>query len=132
MYLRSKDDHKSCTPAGAKLTDEYTHRNNKNNPSTISVTPPQLCTFFRKRTGRWRKLENSSVDMLDYLARKRKILPNFDFFLPNFHFSLPNFYFGSLWGIFVCSLTFSDFLVRKETNSKMSGRTLWHCHTFRF
>ncbi|WP_418313095.1 hypothetical protein, partial [Porphyromonas sp.] len=46
----SKDDHKSCTPAGAKLTNEYTHRTNKNNPSTISVTPSQLCTFFRKRT----------------------------------------------------------------------------------
>ena len=50
VYLRSKDDHKSCIPAGAKLTDEYTPRTNKNNPSTISVTPPQLCTFFRKRT----------------------------------------------------------------------------------
>ena len=24
VYLRSKDDHKSCTPAGAKLTNEYT------------------------------------------------------------------------------------------------------------
>ena len=30
VYLRSKDDHKSCTPAGAKLTDEYTPRTNKN------------------------------------------------------------------------------------------------------
>ena len=50
VYLRSKDDHKSCTPAGAKLTDEYTHRTNKNNPCTISVIPSQLCTFFRKRT----------------------------------------------------------------------------------
>ena len=51
VYLLSKYDHKSCTPAGAKLTNEYTHRTNKNNPSTISVTPSQLCTFFRKRTG---------------------------------------------------------------------------------
>ena len=63
VYLRSKDDHKSCTPAGAKLTDEYTPRTNKNNPSTISVTPPQLCTFFSKRT-------NSSVDISDFLPRK--------------------------------------------------------------
>ena len=50
VYLRDKDDNRSCTPAGAKLTNEYTHRTNKSNPCTISVTPPQLCTFFRKRT----------------------------------------------------------------------------------
>ena len=50
VYLRSKNDHKSCTPARAKLTNEYTHRTNKNDPSTISVIPSQLCTFFRKRT----------------------------------------------------------------------------------
>ena len=50
VYLRSKNDHKSCTPARAKLTNEYTHWTNKNNPSTISVIPSQLCTFFRKRT----------------------------------------------------------------------------------
>ena len=50
VYLRSKNDHKSCTLAGAKLTNEYTHRTNKNDPSTISVIPSQLCTFFRKRT----------------------------------------------------------------------------------
>ena len=48
VYLRSKNDHKSCTPARAKLTNEYTHWTNKNNPSTISVIPSQLCTFFRR------------------------------------------------------------------------------------
>ena len=50
VYLLSKYDHKSCTPAGAKLTNEYTHRTDKNDPCTVSVTPSQLCTFFRKRT----------------------------------------------------------------------------------
>ena len=47
------------------------------------------------------------------------MLRKFDFFLPKFHFILPNFYFASPWGIFVSSLIFPDFLVRKETNSKM-------------
>ena len=50
VYLRGKDDNRSCTPAGAKLTNEYTHRTNKNDPCTVSVIPSQLCTFFRKRT----------------------------------------------------------------------------------
>ena len=50
VYLRDKDDNRSCTPAGAKLTNEYTHWTNKNDPCTVSVIPSQLCTFFRKRT----------------------------------------------------------------------------------
>ena len=50
VYFRSKDDHKSCTPAGAKLTNEYTCRTNKNNPCTISVTPSQLCTISGEDT----------------------------------------------------------------------------------
>ena len=105
VYLRSKDDHKSCTPAGAKLTDEYTHRTNKTDPCTISVTSPQLCTFFRKRT-------ISSVEIADYPRRDEKILRNFEIFLPKFHFILPNFYFGPPWGFFVCSLDIYDFLGR--------------------
>ena len=50
VYLRDKDDNRSCTPAGANLTNEYTCRTNKNDPCTVSVIPSQLCTFFRKRT----------------------------------------------------------------------------------
>ena len=60
VYFRSKDDHKSCTPAGAKLTNEYTRRTNKNDPCTVSVIPPQLCTFFRKRTFSTEERKNSS------------------------------------------------------------------------
>ncbi len=47
-----------------------------------------------------RKLANSSVEIMDYPARKRKIHRNFDFSLPKFHFILPNFYFGPPWRIF--------------------------------
>ena len=65
VYLRSKDDPKSCTQAGAKLTNEYTHRTNKNNPCTISVTPSQLCTFFRKRTYSTERIKNSSEERND-------------------------------------------------------------------
>ena len=52
---------------------------------------------------RWRKSGNSSVDILDYPARKRKILRNFHFILPKFRFILPNFYFAPPWRIFVFS-----------------------------
>ena len=75
VYLRSKDDHKSCTPAGVKLTDEYTHRNNKNHPSTISVTPPQLCTFFRKRTIYCRLIVRSSRRTVVFQRWKATFLP---------------------------------------------------------
>ena len=60
VYLRGKDDNRSCTPAGAKLTNEYTHRTNKNDPCTVSVIPSQLCTFFRKRTFSPERRKNSS------------------------------------------------------------------------
>ena len=59
VYLRGKDDNRSCTPAGAKLTNEYTHRTNKNDPCTVSVIPSQLCTFFRKRTLKERENKTS-------------------------------------------------------------------------
>ena len=65
--------------------------------------------------GRWRKSGNPSVDILDYPARKRKILRNFHFILPKFHFILPKFYFPSPWRIFVCSLEILDFLGRDWT-----------------
>ena len=64
--------------------------------------------------GSWRKSSNSSVEILDYPVRNEKTLPNFDSFLPKFHFILPNFYFGPLWGIFNCSVEFSDFLGRSR------------------
>ena len=50
-----------------------------------------------------RKLANSSVEIMDYPARKRKIHRNFDFFLPKFHFILPNFYFGPPWSFPISS-----------------------------
>ena len=43
--------------------------------------------------GSWRKLINSSVEILDYPVRNEKIFRNFDLLLPKFHFILPNFYF---------------------------------------
>ena len=49
---------------------------------------------------------------LDYSARKRKILRNFDLLLPKFHFILPKFHFGPPWRVFVCSLEILDFLRR--------------------
>ena len=60
-----------------------------------------------------RKLDNSSVEILGWPARNEKILRNFEIFLPKFHFILPNFYFPVPWGIFVCSLKFTNFL-RKD------------------
>ena len=65
----------------------------------------------------------SAVDISESPPRKRQILRNFHFILPKFHFILPNFYFAPPWGNFVSSLTLSYFLPRKETNSKMYGRT---------
>ncbi len=59
-----------------------------------------------------RKSLDSSVDILDYPARKRKILPKFHFILPKFYFILPKFYFVPPWRIFICSLEILDFLGR--------------------
>ena len=59
-----------------------------------------------------RESGNPSVDILDYPARKRKILRNFDLLLPKFHFILPKFYFVPPWRVFVCSLEILDFLSR--------------------
>ena len=63
------------------------------------------------------------MEIVDYPARNEQILRNFEIILPKFHFILPNFYFAPPWGNSVCSLAISDFLGRKETNSKMYGRT---------
>ena len=52
-----------------------------------------------------RKLSNSSVEILDYPARKRKIYRKF-------HFILPKFYFVPPWRIFIFSLEILDFLGR--------------------
>ena len=61
-----------------------------------------------------RKSDNSSVEILEYPRRHKKILRKFDLLLPKFHFILPNFYFGAPWRIFVSSLEISDFLPRGE------------------
>ena len=57
-----------------------------------------------------RMLSNASVEIFDYLARRRKnlpnfhfILPKFHFILPKFHFILPKFYFAPPWRIFIFS-----------------------------
>jgi len=71
--------------------------------------------------GRWRKSGNSSVDMLDYPARKQKILPNFHFILPKFHFTLPKFYFTPRWRIFICSVEISDCLGRDSYLRRCRG-----------
>ncbi|WP_462136272.1 hypothetical protein, partial [Porphyromonas uenonis] len=88
---------------------------------TISVTPSQLCTFFRKRTHYddsditpLRKSSISSGGISDYPRRYEKILRNFEIFLPKFHFILPNFYFPAPWRIVVSSLEIPDFLGRRE------------------
>ena len=93
VYLRSKNDHKSCTPAGAKLTNEYTHRTNKNNPCIISVTPSQLCTFFRKRT-------IPTWIFLILHVRNENSPRGRELFLPKFHLIPPKFHFSPTWRIF--------------------------------
>ena len=95
VYLRSKDDPKSCTTAGAKLTNEYTHRTNKNNPCIVSVTPPQLCTFFRKRT-------ISHVDIF-YSPRRDETIP------PKFHLIPRKFHFISTWIFFILYVEIWEF-----------------------
>ena len=59
-----------------------------------------------------RKSDNSSVEILDYPARKRKIYRKFHFILPKFHFILPKFYFIAPWRILVFSLEILNFLGR--------------------
>ena len=59
---------------------------------------------------RWRKLNNSSVQIFVFSARNEQILPNFHFILPKFHFILPKFYFAPPWRLFICSVKISDFL----------------------
>ena len=102
VYLRSKDDHKSCTPAGAKLTNEYTHRTNKNNPCTISVIPSQLCTFFRKRTISTWKIRICHVGLF-YFPRGGESFP------PKFHLIPPKFYFVPTWEIFILHVENCEF-----------------------
>ena len=69
------------------------------------------------------EIQNASVKNKNPPRRSETILRNFDLLLPKFHFILPNFYFGPPWEIFVSSLEIPDSLGRKETNSKMYGRT---------
>ncbi len=82
-----------------------------------------------KKTERWRKSKDSSVDIVEYPRRNKKILPNFDFFLPNFHFILPNFYFPVPWGIFICSVELFDFLRRDGNQQRLVS--LWDSTTSR-
>ena len=76
----------------------------------------------------------SSVEILDYPARKRKIyrnfhfiLPKFHFILPKFYFILPKFYFVAPWRIFFSSLEIPDFLGGKRLEGEMSW-TLFMAH----
>ncbi len=46
-----------------------------------------------EKIGRRRKSIKSSMEILNYPGRNKKILRNFEIFLPKFHFILPNFYF---------------------------------------
>ena len=98
VYLRSKNDHKSCTLAGAKLTNEYTHRTNKNDPSTISVIPSQLCTFFRKRTKSLGRVELSNSGKKPFQRWKLSFpaLENLFSSLGKLTFQPWKFYFPSL------------------------------------
>ena len=59
-----------------------------------------------------RKSNDSSVEIVDYPVRKRKILRKFHFILPKFYFILPKFYFPAPWKIFICSLEILNFLGR--------------------
>ena len=61
------------------------------------------------------EIANSSVEIVDYPARKRKTLPNFEIILPKFHLILPNFYFAPPWENSVCSLAIPDFLGSRVT-----------------
>ncbi len=67
----------------------------------------------REEIGRWSKLRNFSVEILESPRRNGKILRNFEIFLPNFHFILPKFYFPVPWRIFIFPLTSPNFLGRK-------------------
>ena len=71
-----------------------------------------------------KKLSNSSVEISEYPARKREILPKFHFILPKFYFILPKFYFVPPWRIFICSLEILDFLGRNwnQRRCKSSDR----------
>ena len=63
-----------------------------------------------------RKSVNSSVDILDYPARKRKILPNFHFILPKFHLILPKNFFFLPW-VFLISSGVIGTILREEADS---------------
>ena len=101
VYLRDKDDNRSCTPAGVKLTNEYTHRTNKNNPCTVSVIPSQLCTFFRKRTflpwnrkSSTEEMKNSSEEKID--SSEVSFDSSEEFFLSSEEFAL---FLRTIWEI---------------------------------
>jgi len=81
-----------------------------------------------EKIGRRRKSIKSSMEILNYPGRNKKILRNFEIFLPKFHFILPNFYFPSPWGKFVYTLKISDFLGRRVTAGGMHGQHLARAH----
>ena len=82
MYIRHKGTKKELTLHPAK-----------DDPCTVSVTPSQLCTFFRKRTISTWKISNLHVAIF-YSPRRRKTIP------PKFHLIPPKFYFAPTWRIF--------------------------------
>ena len=77
-----------------------------------------------------RKLSNSSVEILKYPARKRKILRKFHFILPKFYFILPKFYFVPPWRILVFSLEIFNFLGRNW--NQQSCKSSYRVALYRF
>ena len=77
-----------------------------------------------------RKLTNCSVGILNYPARKRKILRKFHFILPKFYFILPKFYFVPPWRILVFSLEILDFLGRNWNQQR--GKSSYRGSLYRF
>ena len=55
------------------------------------------------------------MEIVDYPARKRKILRNFKIILPKFHLILPKSYFAPPWGNSVCSLSLPNLLPGRVT-----------------
>ena len=69
-----------------------------------------------------RKSDNSSVEIVEYPARKRKILRKFHLILPKFYLILPKFYFVPPWRIFVFSLEILNFLGRNWNQQRCQSR----------
>ncbi len=69
------------------------------------------------------EIENTLVEISDYLVRGGKILRTYDFILPKFHLILPKFYFSPTWRLFVFHVAIGDFLGRDPNPRKC--RSAW-------